>query len=107
MNLPDVVSGLVKAQDNFDSFAYANCFSESAVVFDEGQTYNGRYEIKQWIANANEKFKIVMKPIEYTVAGTTGILSAEVSGLFDGSPIVLYYHFELKDGLIQSLKIMA
>lgn len=107
MNLPDVVTELVKAQDNFDSFAYANCFSESAVVFDEGQTYNGRSEIKQWIANANEKFKIVMKPIEYTLAGTTGILSAEVSGLFDGSPVVLYYHFELKDGLIQSLKVMV
>lgn len=107
MNLPDVVSELVKAQDNFDSVAYANCFSESAVVFDEGQTYNGRSEIKQWIANANEKFKIVMKPIEYTVSGTTGILSAEVSGLFDGSPVVLDYHFDFKDGLIQSLKVMV
>jgi hypothetical protein len=107
MNLPVVVAELVKAQDNFDSVAYANCFSETAVVVDEGQTYNGRPDIEQWIADANEKFKIVMKPVEYTAQGTTGILSAEVSGLFDGSPIVLHYHFEFKDGLIQSLKVMV
>lgn len=107
MNLPNVLSEFVKAQDNFDSIAYANCFSETAVVFDEGQTYKGRIEIKQWIADANEKFKTVMKPVEYSEAGTTSILSAEVSGLFDGSPVVLYYHFELKDGLIQSLKVVV
>jgi ketosteroid isomerase-like protein len=107
MNLPNVVTKLVKAQDNYDSTAYANCFSETAVVFDEGHTYNGKTEIKKWIAEANEKFKIVMKPINFTQTETTCILTAEVAGSFDGSPVILNYHFELKDGLIQSLKIMV
>ncbi len=35
------------------------------------------------------------------------ILSAEISGTFEGSPVVLNYHFKLEDGLIQSLKIMG
>ncbi|MBL7881816.1 MAG: nuclear transport factor 2 family protein, partial [Chryseobacterium gambrini] len=35
MNLPKVITDLVKAQDNFDSTAYTNCFTEAAVVFDE------------------------------------------------------------------------
>ncbi|MGD9931736.1 MAG: hypothetical protein AB7U05_17080 [Mangrovibacterium sp.] len=103
MNLPIVIADLAKAQNNFDSVAYSHCFSETAVVFDEGKTYNGKIEIQQWIKKANEEFQPVMKPLEYSVAEE--ILKAEVSGNFPGSPVVLSYHFELKEGLIQSLKI--
>jgi ketosteroid isomerase-like protein len=105
MKLPSVIAALVKAQNNFDSVAYANCFSETAVVVDEGNTYKGRTEIQHWKAEGNQKYKPVMKPVEYTDTGIISILSAEVSGSFDGSPVVLRYHFELVDGLIQSLKI--
>ncbi|SFC65657.1 hypothetical protein SAMN05421747_11792 [Parapedobacter composti] len=105
MNLPKVITDLVKAQDNFDSVAYANCFSDTAVVFDEENTYNGRKEIENWIANANEQFKTLMKPINFVAEEKTSILSAEISGNFDGSPIVLHYHFEIIDEQIQSLKI--
>lgn len=45
MNLPKVITDLVKAQDNFDSTAYANCFTETTVVADEGNTYHGKTEI--------------------------------------------------------------
>lgn len=103
MNLPDVIADLAQAQNNFDSVAYANCFSETAVVFDEGKTHKGKMEIQQWINQANAAYQTVMQPLEYSP--TTGILKAEVSGNFPGSPIVLSYHLELKDGLIQSLKI--
>lgn len=103
MNLPIVIADLAKAQNNFDSVVYTNCFSETAVVFDEGKTHNGKIEIQQWIKKANEEFQPVMKPIEYSA--TEEILKAEVSGNFPGSPVVLSYHFELKDGLIESLKI--
>lgn len=105
MNLPNVIGELVKAQNIHDSMAYANCFSETAVVLDEGKTYTGRNEIEQWIRKANEEFKTKMKPIAYTETGTIDILSAEISGSFDGSPVVLQFHFGLVDGLIQSLKI--
>lgn len=103
MNLPKVVADLVKEQNNFDSIAYANCFSETAVVFDEGKTHNGRKEIERWIADANERYKAIMKPISFEEKES--ILKAEVSGNFDGSPIVLSYHLEIANDLIQSLKI--
>ncbi|WP_299183077.1 nuclear transport factor 2 family protein [uncultured Chryseobacterium sp.] len=105
MNLPKVVADLVKAQDSFDSVAYANCFSETAVVFDEGKTHNGRKEIEHWIADANEQFKTIMKPVSFEEEETESILKAEVSGNFDGSPVVLSYHLEIADEQIQSLKI--
>lgn len=105
MNLPKVVANLVEAQNDYDSVAYANCFSETAVVFDEGKTYNGRKEIEHWIADANKQFKTVMKPVCFEVVETASVLKAEVSGTFEGSPVVLHYHFEIADEQIQSLKI--
>lgn len=106
MKLPKVVADLVKAQESLDSVAYANCFSETAVVLDEGKTYNGKKEIEQWIATANEQFKIVMKPVSFVEEDTTkSILKAEISGTFDGSPIVLSYYFEIIGEFIHSLHI--
>jgi hypothetical protein len=105
MKLPNVVQELIKAQNNFDSVAYANLFSETSVVYDEGKTHTGRKEIQKWIAESNEKYKSVMQPVEYTETGKKGILSAKVSGTFEGSPAVLKFNFEMNEGLIQSLKI--
>jgi len=104
MNLPKAIADLVTAQNNFDSSAYADCFSETAVVFDEGHTHTGKTEIENWIEKANQTYKAVMKPLEYSAADQ--LLSAEISGNFPGSPLVLKYQFELKDGQIQSLKIV-
>lgn len=104
MNLPKVVADLVKAQDNYDSVAYSNCFSETAEVFDEGKTHNGRKEIEHWIEKANREYKITMTPLEYSITEQT--LKANISGTFPGSPLILHYHFEFKDEKIQSLKIV-
>jgi len=103
MNLPIVISDLVKAQNNFDSASYVNCFNETAVVFDEGKTHKGKKEIKNWIGKAQKVYQVTMKPLEYSE--TKQILDAEISGNFSGSPLVLSYQFELQDGRIQSLKI--
>lgn len=103
MNLPKVVEELVKTQNEFDSNAYAQCFTESAVVFDEGKTHTGRKKIEQWIDKANKDYRATMKPVDYSE--TEQALKAEVSGNFLGSPLVLTYHFDIRDEKIQSLKI--
>ncbi len=103
-NLPKVIQDLVKAQENFDSNAYANCFTETAVVFDEGKTHQGRKEIEKWIDKANREYQVTMKPLNYSE--TEQILEAEISGNFPGSPIVLNYQFEIIEQQIQSLKII-
>ncbi|QSW90158.1 nuclear transport factor 2 family protein [Flavobacterium endoglycinae] len=105
MNLPKVITDLVNAQNRFDSIAYSNCFSETAVVFDEGKTHKGRSDIQNWIEESNQKYRSVMKPLEYTENGTTSVLSAECSGTFPGSPIILKFHFDIVDDQIQHLKV--
>lgn len=103
-NLPQVIENLVKAQDNFDSKAYTDCFSETALVHDEGKIHRGKTEIQNWIEKANKKYQVTMKPIEYFEANQT--LKAEISGSFPGSPLVLTYQFEIIEQQIQSLKIV-
>ncbi|MEA5402890.1 hypothetical protein VB776_08190 [Arcicella sp. DC2W] len=103
-NLPKVIADLVKAQNNFDSTAYANCFTETAGVFDEGKTHNGRKEIENWIEKTNKEYQATMKPLEYSENVQT--LKAEVSGSFPGSPIVLTYLFDIQNQQIQTLKIV-
>lgn len=105
MNLPKIVADLVEKQNSFDSVAYANCFSETALVLDEGKTHHGRKEIEQWIADSNERYRATIKPVSFEEKETESLLKAETSGNFEGSPIVLTYHLEIADGLIQALKI--
>lgn len=105
MNLPDLIKSLVKAQNTHDSIAYANCFTLDSVIFDEGKNHRGRNEVKAWIEGVNIKYQTVMEPIAYSGSGKLGLLSARISGTFEGSPIVFKYHLEFTDGLIKSLKI--
>lgn len=103
MNLPKVIAELVKRQNSFDSAAYTQCFTETAVVFDEGKTHNGRVEIEQWIDKSTKEYSATMEPLDYDEK--ENMLSAEISGSFPGSPVILKFHFQLSNGLIQSLKI--
>jgi hypothetical protein len=83
LKLPKVVSDLLAAQKNYDSDAYADCFSETAVVFDEGNKYNSRKEIKDWIEAANQKYRTRKAAVKYSGTESAGILTAEVSGDFN------------------------
>ncbi len=105
MELPLIIARLVEAQNTFDSKAYADCFTDAATVHDEGKTHAGKPEIYRWIEESNEKYRSVMTPLQYEQSGANGTLTTEVSGTFPGSPLVLKFHFSLKDNLIDSLKV--
>ncbi|OLY94365.1 hypothetical protein SAMN05444008_10546 [Cnuella takakiae] len=105
MNLPNVVTGLIKSQEQFDSAAFANFFAADAVVFDEGKTHQGRMAIQQWNAQTNQEYQTTLQPMGYAETEGGGVLTTQVSGTFPGSPIVAKYHLQIADDLIQSLKI--
>lgn len=104
MNLPKVLTDLVVAQNGSDSEAYANCFAETAIVFDEGKKHTGKEAIKSWIEKANRDYNTTMRPLAYSASKQ--ILEAEISGRFPGSPLVLTYQFIIEEGIIQSLKVV-
>ncbi|RYF97065.1 MAG: nuclear transport factor 2 family protein [Chitinophagaceae bacterium] len=105
MELPQVVSRFIETQHNYDSKAFADCFTESAIVHDEGKTHNGRTEIHQWIQHAMDTYKSELKPLNYEQSGSSGVLTASVSGPFPGSPVKLNFNFGFKEKLIDSLNV--
>ena len=105
MKLPSIIADLLTAQEKYDSNAFSECFSDDAVVFDEGKTYRGKKEIRQWNEMTNTKYKTKYEPLEVTTKGDKITLKAKISGTFPGSPTIIKYHFETKNGKITSLHI--
>ena len=105
MKLPEVVQELVNAQNNADSTAFSNLFSETAKVFDEAKTHTGKVKIKAWIEKATKEYKMKMNPVGFEGNSKEGVLKAETSGNFPGSPFVFTYTFEFDGNCIQSLEI--
>lgn len=105
MKLSDNVAGLIKAQNELDTPAFAACFTPEATVSDEGSSYSGRDAIEQWIRQATQKYQTQLEPIDFNQTGSTAELTVEVSGTFPGSPAVMQYHLELDGSLIRSLRI--
>ncbi|WP_149241717.1 nuclear transport factor 2 family protein [Dyadobacter sp. 32] len=105
MKLPENIEGFIKAQNDLNSTAFANYFTEQATVSDEGSSYSGRAEIKEWIQEATEKYNMQLTPLDFSQTGSKGKLTVEVTGTFPGSPAVMNYHLELDGSSIRSLKI--
>lgn len=105
MELPEVVARFIETQNIHNSEAYTACFTDNAIVHDEGRTHTGKEEIRKWIEEANDNYKSVMKRLHYDESESKGVLTAEVSGTFPGSPIKLKFHFDIVDGKIQYLKV--
>ncbi|TWR24723.1 nuclear transport factor 2 family protein [Mucilaginibacter pallidiroseus] len=105
MEIPQVVERFIETQHSLDSNAFAECFTDNAIVHDEGKTHNGKQEIEQWIKQAMENYESQLEPLNYEQSGANSVLTANVSGTFPGSPIVLKFHFGIKDNLIESLSV--
>jgi ketosteroid isomerase-like protein len=105
MDLPIILKNLLQAQENFDSTSYSECFSDDALVFDEGKTHKGKEEIKDWNEKTNEEYKTKLEILEIFNKDQMSILTTKISGTFEGSPIVLKYNFEIENDKVSSLKI--
>lgn len=105
MNLHKTVASLIAAQNNHDSQAYVACFSDTAIVHDEGKAHKGKSEIQRWIEKSDREYHTELTPLNYQGTETESLLTAEVSGDFPGSPAILRFYFGLKDGLVSSLSI--
>ena len=103
--LPAGLAELITAQNDHNSHAFAEVFSNNALVHDEGKEYSGKAAIKAWNENTNKKYNTRLEPEALQEKGGEIILTVLVSGTFEGSPIVLEYHVHLKDSKIIYLNI--
>jgi len=94
------------AADKRDSEAIARCFTENAVVKDEGHTYTGLSAIKQWKAEASAKYEYTSEPFASEERDGKTIVTSRLTGNFPGSPVNLRFFFKLEGGKIASLEII-
>jgi len=105
LNLPIPVSAYFTA-DKGDGEAVLRCFTENAVVKDEGHTHKGRAAIKEWKTDASAKYQYTCEPFACEAKGGKIVVTSRLTGNFPGSPVDLRFFFELQGARIASLEII-
>jgi ketosteroid isomerase-like protein len=93
------------AADITGAEAVARCFTDGAVVIDEGQEYRGRTAISRWKAEASATFRYSVERLGVHVSGDQTTVTGRVTGDFPGSPLELQYHFTIEGDKIARLEI--
>ncbi|MEQ8899531.1 MAG: nuclear transport factor 2 family protein [Roseovarius sp.] len=106
IDLPQVIAEYFVADKNGDVKEICQCFSEDAVVVDEGNTYAGREAIRQWMANASTQYTYTVEPFAISEEGERTVVTSHLVGNFPGSPVDLRYYFVLRDDRIAALEIV-
>jgi len=89
-----------------DAGAVAACFTPDAVVVDEGQTHRGEASIKAWYEDVSHRYRATLAVTEVAAEGDDVVLSGEVSGNFEGSPIELRYRLTVQQERVAAFSIM-
>ena len=105
LNLPKPVAAYFTA-DEGDGEAVSQCFTENAVVKDEGHTHKGRAAIKQWKTDSSAKYEYTSEPIACEEKDGKTVVTSHLVGNFPGSPVDLRFFFKLEGDKIASLEII-
>jgi len=103
--LPTSVAAYLAGANAQDIDAQMACFSENAVVHDEGQSRQGLAAIREWAEEASRKYRPSVDVMNVAEKDGRMIVTGKVSGDFPGSPIELNYAFVLQEGKIDRLEI--
>ena len=105
IKLPRIIGKYVDASNKHDVDSILSCFSDEAVVRDEGKDFRGKKMIEDWAAKTIERYKFQFKPLSIKDCDSEVVVGIEVSGTFDGSPVSLDYRFVIKNDKIAALTI--
>jgi len=104
-NLPKPVAAYFAA-DKDTSEAVSQCFTENAVVKDEGRTHQGRAAIKTWKTDASAKYQYTCEPLACEEQDGKTVVTGHLVGNFPGSPVDLRFFFKLEGDKIASLEVI-
>jgi hypothetical protein len=104
LNLPEPIAAYFQA-DVHAGEASTHCFTEQAVVKDEGRTHSGHAAIKAWKIDASTKYSYTSEPIGLEEKDGDYVVTSRLTGNFPGSPVDLRFAFRLERGKIAFLEI--
>jgi hypothetical protein len=105
LDLPKPIAAYFTA-DKQDREAVSRCFTETAVVQDEGHTYRGRAAIKQWKTDVSSKYQYTSEPFACEEKDGKFVVTSRLTGNFPGSSVSLRFFFGLDGAEIASLEII-
>jgi hypothetical protein len=105
LDLPKTLAAYF-ASDRQDAEAVAQCFTETAVVKDEGHTHCGRAAIKQWKKDVSARYQYTSEPFACEQQDGKVVVTSRLTGNFPGSPVNLRFFFGLDGDRIASLEII-
>jgi hypothetical protein len=105
LTLPPILTELVSSHNAHDSAAFTACFADDAVVRDEGKLHYGKPAIQSWFEDVSRRYRATFEVTDLTFVDGEPVLTGNVSGAFEGSPLQLRYYTALDDGKIIALKI--
>ena len=99
-------SDFVEATNRHDADALLAVFAPQATVIDDGSTYTGSDEIRQWIREHQIAPRITLDPIAYDEVGGGRVqLTASADGDFPGGPLPFVFHFTVGAGRVTALDV--
>jgi hypothetical protein len=105
LSLPKPIAAYFTA-DSGDGEAVSQCFTENAIVKDEGHTHKGRAAIKVWKADTSAKYQYTREPFACEEKDGKTVVTSHLVGTFPGSPVDLRYFFRLEADKIASLEVV-
>ena len=119
LDVPTVISTYLAAKLGSEVDIILDCFTDDALVHDEGQDHLGRVAIRAWLGELASKYTLTYRVLgahrwpatapttapPTTAPTTAAALRVEVAGNFPGSPVVLHQHFSLAGDRIAALTI--
>ena len=105
LTLPPLLAAMVAAHNSHDSAAFAACFADDAIVRDEGKIHLGKAAIRTWFEEVSRKYQAVLDVTALALEDGEPVITGNVAGAFEGSPIQLRYYTALDEGKIVALKI--
>lgn len=83
-------------------------FAENAEVTDDGHTYRGTTEIRNWLTRTASAFSYTATPLTTHTKDDETTVTCRVEGNFPGSPITLDHRFQVNEtGRIRQLAITS
>lgn len=108
--IPSVIRKYITSSNKPDPETFVDCFSEDAVVFDEGKKRIGIHAIQKWSEQYHFAANVTLEPTEAKEDGDEIVVTFKLdetydkTGLFD--PFMLNYHFIIVDDKIVNLSIL-
>jgi hypothetical protein len=107
IKLPQPIANYFQAANAQNPEGVANTFASDSVVVDESREHHGAAAIRAWNKEVNEKYQPHAEPVDLAVENETAVVTTDVSGTFDGSPVRLRFNFTLAGDRIARLQIEA